>query len=141
MTRKLLVAIDGSENANRALDHAAALIEDGLAAELHLLSVQPPVGGVVSTFVGKADVDDFHRDEAMKVLQPAIDRLAGRGLAARIHIAVGQPGETIAEFGEQLACDQIVMGARGLGGAASLLLGSASREVIERVKTPVTVVK
>lgn len=141
MSRKLLVPLDGSENATRALDHVAALIKEGLDAELHLVNAQPPVGGMVSTFVSKADVDDYHRDEAMKVLQPALDRLAAENIEAQIHIGVGDPADVIVSFCEQFACDQIVMGARGLGAAAGLFLGSASRAVIGRAGVPVTVVK
>jgi nucleotide-binding universal stress UspA family protein len=141
MARKLLLPVDGSENALRAVDHAAAMVKEGMAAELHLANAQPPVGGMVSSFVAKADVDDYHRDEAMKALQPALDRLAAQGLKAEIHIGVGDAPDVIAAFCEQLGCDQIVMGARGLGSTAGLLLGSVSRGVVENVKTPVTIVK
>lgn len=141
MTRKLLLPVDGSDNALRAVDHAAALVKAGLDAELHLANAQPPVGGVVTTFIAQADVDGYHRDEAMKALQPALDRLAALGVKGVIHIGVGEPAEVIVSFCEQLGCDQIVMGARGLGATASLLLGSVSREVVERARTPVTLVK
>lgn len=141
MKRKILLPVDGSDNALRAVDYAASLIKDGLPAELHLANAQPAVGGVVTTFVSKADVDDYHRDEAMKALQPALDRLAAQGVEATIHIGVGEPAEVIASFCEQLGCDQVVMGARGLGRAASALLGSVSRDVVETVSTPVTLVK
>ena len=141
MTLKLLAPVDGSENALRAVDHAAALVKDGLAAELHLVNAQPSVGGMVSTFVAQADVDDYHRDEAMKALQPALDRLAAQGLEAEIHIGVGDAADVIVDFCEQLGCDQIVMGARGLGAAASLVLGSVSRDVAERAAVPVTLIK
>lgn len=141
MSRKLLLPVDGSENARRAVEHAAAMVGDGLAAELHLVNAQPPVGGVVSSFVARDDVDDYHRDEAMKILQPELDRLAERGLKAKIHIGVGDPAEVIAAFCSQLGCEQIVMGARGLGGGAGLLLGSVSRKAVESVDVPVTLVK
>jgi nucleotide-binding universal stress UspA family protein len=141
MTHKLLLPVDGSDNALRAVDYAAALVKDGLAAELHLANAQPGVGGMVTAFVARADVDDYHRDEAMKALQPALDRLAAQGLTAEIHIGVGDAAEVIVAFCEQLGCDQVVMGARGLGAAASLLLGSVSRDVVKNAKTPVTLVK
>lgn len=142
MKRKLMIPIDGSVHALRALDHALGLVRDGLDAELHLVNVQPPVGGAVTIFVSSADVADYHREEAMKALQPALDRTAAAGLTAVHHIGVGAPpGAVIARFCADLGCDQVVMGARGLGKAASLFLGSVSREVVERVAAPVTVVK
>jgi nucleotide-binding universal stress UspA family protein len=142
MTQKLLVPIDGSEHSLRALDHALGMVKDGLAAELHLVNVQPPVGGTVATFVAAEQINDYHREEAMKALQPALDRAAAAGAKAAHHIGVGAPpAGVIVRFCQDLGCDQIVMGARGLGAAASLLLGSASRGVIERATAPVTIVK
>ena len=51
------------------------------------------------------------------------------------------PGETIVAFAEDVGADEIVMGTRGLGGLAGLLLGSVATEVISLAKVPVTLVK
>ena len=62
-------------------------------------------------------------------------------MAHQVHIVVGQPAETIATFCQELKCDAIVMGTRGHGKAAGLLLGSVARDVIAKAAAPVTVVK
>lgn len=142
MTHKLLVAIDGSDHALHALDHVLALLKSGLAAELHLVNVQPPVDGTVATFVAAGQINDYHREEAMKALQPALDRAAAAGAKAVHHIGVGAPpGAVIVRFCEELGCDQVVMGARGLGATASLFMGSVSRDVAEGVAVPMTIIK
>lgn len=137
----ILVPIDGSENAARALDFALVLAKAAPGARLELVNVQPGVGGAVAAFVNKADIKDFHRDEGMKVLGAAIAAAEKAKLPHGRHIGVGDPGRVIAAFAKQLGCTQIVMGTRGLGSALGLLLGSVANEVIRQAQVPVTLVK
>ena len=137
---RILVPVDGSANARRALDHAIALAE-ALGGEIGLLNVQSPVPGDAALFVGDDAVKDYHRAEAKKVLAPAIRRLEKAGVPFTQHICVGQPGRTIAQFANESKCDRIVMGTRGLGQPLGFFLGSAASKVIELAKAPVTVVK
>jgi nucleotide-binding universal stress UspA family protein len=141
MLNTILVPIDGSAPALRALDHAIAVLKQGGEGELHLVNVQPPVDNLVTTFVGKAEVSSYHREEAMKALGPAEERCKAAGVTPKLHIGVGKAGAVIAGFAKSLGAGQIVMGARGLGGAAGMLLGSVSRDVIAEATVPVTVVK
>ena len=55
--KAILVAVDGSETSDRAVRHALDLLSAGLAAELHLLNVQPNLGGAISTFVVAEQID------------------------------------------------------------------------------------
>ncbi|WP_162914919.1 universal stress protein [Desertibaculum subflavum] len=141
MLSTILVPIDGSAPALQALDHAIAVLKQAGGGELHLVNVQPPVDNLVTTFVGKAEVSDYHREEGMKALEPAMARCQASGITPKLHIGVGRAGAVIAGFVKSLGAGQIVMGARGLGGAAGVLLGSVSRDVIAEAKVPVTVVK
>jgi nucleotide-binding universal stress UspA family protein len=86
-------------------------------------------------------VSGYHHDEGMKALKATCAKLDATGVAHQIHIVVGQPAEAITTFCEELKCDGIVMGSRGLGRAAGLLLGSVARDVIAKASAPVTVVK
>lgn len=138
---KVLVPIDGSENAIRALRHAVGLVRECGAFELHLLNVQPALGGDVTTFVGSAAVKGFHREEGEKVLAPATALLDREGVPYQLHITVGPVGESIAGFAKKLGCNAIVMGTRGLGAIKGMLLGSVSTGVIHHAEMPVTLVK
>ena len=138
---KVLVPIDGSDNSLRALERAATMLRDRAPFTVHVLNVQPPLGGDVTTFVGSATVKDFHREEGDKALAAAralVDRL---GVPHEFHITVGPAGESIAGFAKQLGVDLIIMGTRGLGGLEGALLGSVSTEVIRHAEVPVTLVK
>jgi nucleotide-binding universal stress UspA family protein len=137
----LLVPVDGSPTAERAVEHAIMLAGWELVDQVHLLNVQYPLPGAVTTFVGNKAVSGYHHDEGMKALAGACAKLDGVKVPHQIHIAVGQPAETIATFCQELKCDAIVMGTRGHGKAAGLILGSVARDVIARAPVPVTVVK
>ena len=139
--QKILLPVDGSDNSNRAVDLVAGYAASGLVGEVHLLNVQHPVSGDVSAFVGKAVLEGYHHDEGSKVLAPAEATLKAAGLTVVRHIGLGDPGEIIAKFCNELGCDAIVMGTRGLGGAAGLLLGSVATEVLANTAVPVTLVK
>jgi nucleotide-binding universal stress UspA family protein len=139
---KVLVPIDGSDNSNRAAAYALDLVRRGFAAELHFVNVQPPVGGVVSTFVGSKAVEGYHHDEGVKSLAEAKRLAEAAGIPVELHILVGSPpGKAICELSEELGCSQIVMGSHGYGRALSVVLGSVVNDVLRRVSVPVTVVQ
>ncbi len=138
---RILVPFDGSANAERALRFALDLAKAAPGARVEIANVQFTVGGAVSMFINKADIKDYHRDEGMKTLAPAIAAAKKSGVPHAHHIGVGQPGPTIAAFAKQLKCTQIVMGTRGLGAALGLLMGSVATDVIHDSDVPVTLVK
>lgn len=139
MAGNILAPVDGSENSDRAVRYALDLLKGG--GKLHLLNVQPPLGGAIRTFVRKADIDSFHREEGEKALASAVKIAAAAGMAAETHISVGRAGEVVAEFAGRIGATMIVMGTRGHTGLAGVLLGSVAQEVIARAKVPVCLVK
>jgi nucleotide-binding universal stress UspA family protein len=138
---RVLVPVDGSDPARRATQHVLDMAARGLSLDVHLLNVQPAVHGVAASLVSHSDLESYHRDEGMKVLAESIRTLEAAGLTPHAHIGVGTPGDTVLAFAERLACDQIVMGTRGRGSVAELLLGSVARHVVGEAKVPVTLVR
>ena len=142
--RRILVATDGSPGAARALEQALALraqLRDGEAAQVHLVNVQRPVTGSVSTFVGSDSIEDYHRERADTALADARRALQAAGVAFQEHRHVGEPGRTIAEVAATNGCDLIVMGARGLASHTGALLGSVASATLEHASVPVLVVR
>ena len=137
----LLVPVDGSAGSDRAVDHAVMLAGWGLVDQIHLVNVQYPLPGAVTTFVGNKAVSGYHHDEGVKSLASARAKLDAANVPHQVHIAVGQPVDVITSFCQEFKCDGIVMGTRGHGKAAGLLLGSVARDVIAKAPVPVTVVK
>jgi nucleotide-binding universal stress UspA family protein len=139
--KAILVAVDGSGTSDRAVRHALDLIDAGLAAELHLLNVQPNLGGAISSFVSKEQIDAHHREEGQKALATAVDLTKKAGVSATVHIGVGRQGEVASDFVTKLGAGLIVIGTRGHTGFAGVLLGSVAQDVIAHAKVPVTLVK
>lgn len=142
--KKLLVAIDGSEGSLGALRTAIAdraALADPAGCELHLVNVQHPVTGTVSSFVARKNVDDYHRDAGMGELAPALEVAKAAGVAVQHHVIVGEYGEALVRFAQQIGCDRIVMGSRGLSGVSSVVMGSVCRSVLEHAEVPVLVVR
>src|SRR5262249_59556320 len=90
--KAILVAVDGSENSDRAVAHALGLIAGGLATELHFLNVQPNFGGAVSAFVDREAIDSYRRDEGNKALASALGLAKTAGVAANVPIGAGRTG-------------------------------------------------
>ena len=140
-SKKILVAVDSSANSERAIDYVIAWAKSGLADEVHLVNVQYPVPSAVTTFVGKKPVSGYHHDEGEKAAASAKAKLEAANISHQVHIGVGKPGETIVHFAKDIGCSAIVMGTRGLGVTAGLLLGSVTRDVIAKADIPVTLIK
>ncbi len=141
---KLLVPVDGSDSANRAVEHLIkkmAWYREG--AEIHLLNVQHPIryGSRVTAVVGQDKINQYHHDEGMAALKTAMQKLDAASIKYRYHIGVGDEADTIVKYAKEKGCDQIFMGTRGMGSVSSLLLGSVATKVIHLAEVPVVLVK
>lgn len=139
----ILLPVDGSENALKAVRQVIAMKD--LYREpitVNLLNVQSPVAsGAVKMFISQQQLNDYYREEGMKVLAPARELLDNGGVAYEHHIGVGEIAATIAGYVKDKRCQQIVMGARGSGGFVGALLGSTAVRVAQLAEVPVTLVK
>lgn len=138
---KILVPVDGSEAAERALSQVIGSI--GIYAgipEIHLLNVQPPIfSGNVHRFIAQDQINEYHREEGEKALQKSKLLLAAAKLAHHDHILVGSVADTIVRFAAEIHCDQIVVGKKGAG-LAQLFLGSVAMKVVHMTEIPVLLV-
>jgi nucleotide-binding universal stress UspA family protein len=144
MLKRILLAADASDNALRAVDYAIALWEllrPVHEIDIHVLNVQRPLTGDVSTFVAKEQLRDYHHERGLKALERARARLDERKVPYTYHLLVGPPWQMIAGYAKEKACDQIVMGRRGLGSFTGGLLGSVAQKTLQLAEPPVTLVK
>ena len=139
--KAILVPVDGSANSDRAVKHALDLVAAGLSAELHFLNVQPNLGGAISTFVNRDQIDSYHREEGQKSLASAVELAKKASVPAKVHIGVGRQGEIVRDYAKKLGVGLVVMGTRGHTGLAGVLLGSVAQDVIAHADMPVTLVK
>jgi nucleotide-binding universal stress UspA family protein len=137
---KIMLAIDGSEDALAAVRLALQWHAQGLRASYVLLNVQPH-----ATLYEVAVAHDAERLRAMRtaagadLLRPAEERLAAVGIGFESEVAGGEPVRLVLELAEAYGCASVVMGARGRGEASTL--GSTVEAVLARASLPVMVVK
>jgi nucleotide-binding universal stress UspA family protein len=143
MFHNILVALDGSPHAVRALDEAIELAECG-NARLTLLTSVPDtpswiLGGAVSAGVTfqaiQAETEEQHRH----LLEAAVARVPDTIPVTKI-LTHGRAGERIGDQISRGNHDLVVMGSRGRGEMRSLLLGSVSHEVLSTSTAAVLIV-
>jgi nucleotide-binding universal stress UspA family protein len=139
---RLLVAVDGSKHALHAVEYACELHAAGDPVEVELVTVVLPIpegySGISPT---KDQSDGYYREEGESALRAASEVLRSSAIAFRTHITSGRLSDRIVELAETLECGRVVMGTRGLGSAAGLLLGSVAYRVMHLSSLPVTLVR
>jgi YjbE family integral membrane protein len=141
---RILLPVDASESAARAVEYVIALWRNHPAPEamdIHLMNVQREVSGDVARFVPKDSLQDYHRERSEKALERARKMLDEAGAKYRLHMLVGKPWEAISDYAAQNRFDLIAMGTRGLGTYTGAALGSVAQGVVERSPVPVLLVK
>lgn len=144
--RRVLVPIDDSPMAERALERA---IEDYHDAELHLLHVIDYVeaGYAASPEMGMGTyIDEWEqaaRDRAEDLFEDAREAAANAGFDGEIttRIEIGPPSRSIVHYAEAEDVDYVVMGCHGRSGVSRVLLGSVAEAVVRRAPCPVLVVR
>ncbi len=140
---KILVPVDGSDSANRAVDQVislAALLKE--APQILLLNVQWNIAvGNVKLFISQQTIDDYYREQGLAALAQARKKLDAAGLSYSFHISIGTPAEAIVQYAQEQHVDQIAMGAQGQDKFAEFLLGSVVNKVLHLAPVPVLLVK
>jgi nucleotide-binding universal stress UspA family protein len=138
MYEKLLVAVDHSKATERVLAAARDLasLSHGEVWVLHLREreVMPRTGLI----------DTESSDEAQTQVDAAVGELAQAGIKAHGVVrstVYGYAAREIVEDAKSLDVGVIIMGSRGRGDLAGLLLGSTTHKVIHLADRPVLVVR
>ncbi len=140
---KILVPVDGSDSADRAVEHVitlAALLKE--VPQVLLLNVQWNIAvGNVKLFISQQTIEDYYREHGLAALAQARKKLDAAGLSYSFHISIGTPAEAIVHYAQEQKVDQIAMGAQGQDRLAEFLLGSVVNKVLHLATVPVLVVK
>jgi nucleotide-binding universal stress UspA family protein len=140
---KMLVAVDGSDHARRAVEAAARLAQEFQAVDVLLLNV-----GDADVYFGELPPFDYeaieraNRQRQERLLEQASAHARECGLEhVSTQSALGYPATEIVRVAEERGVDQIVMGTHGRGAVGSLFLGSVAQRVVHLTKVPVLLVK
>lgn len=140
---KVLITVDGSDAANRAVEHVIASVAWlKEAPQVCLLNVQWKLAsGNVKLFINQDTINDYYREQGMAALSDARAKLDAAGLSYSYHISVGTPAEAIVQYAQEQRVDQIVMSAHGQNTLSELLLGSVASRVAQLATVPILLVK
>jgi nucleotide-binding universal stress UspA family protein len=133
---RILVALDGSPDAEAALEHAVSLARDQNAL-LTLLTVAPPPSTPVSA--GASAPPDLLEANG-RILREATSSLPA-DIGVRTRLERGNPAETILQVAAEDGHDLIVMGSHGHSRVHRALLGSVSERVLKASSLPVLLIR
>jgi nucleotide-binding universal stress UspA family protein len=139
MFAQIIVAVDGSEHSDRALEYAKALAEC-FGSTIRLVHAFPET----SDLLGYEEYEKLvsRREVAGQlVIDQARQKLGDTNIKIDEELLEGPPAEAILAVAETRHADLIVMGTRGLGNLQMLLLGSVSHKVMQYATCPVFVVR
>lgn len=149
MYARILIASDGSELADRALEHGLKLAKLA-GSELTIVTVTEPVtivgGGYASVAGGVIDplpeLIEAQEKAAKELLERAARKATEQGVAAKTVLVDNSfAADGIVATANDIGAELIIMGSHGRRGLNRLLLGSQTNNVLAHTKIPVLVTR
>jgi nucleotide-binding universal stress UspA family protein len=140
MFKKILLAYDGSEGAEKALEAGINLAKTH-QAELWAMTVQerlPRYGGTIDEVQEEKEVAD---ERYGKILEQARARAQEKGLEIKTLRPFGHPAQTIIEVAKEGKFDLILVGHSGLSGVWAKFLGTTAEKVSRHAPCSVLIVR
>jgi|AntRauMinimDraft_4_1070384.scaffolds.fasta_scaffold00059_11 nucleotide-binding universal stress UspA family protein len=139
MTRRVLVPVDGSELATRALEYALDVHGDDELTLLYVVGEASSMMGSATSLALEDDVDEAIAQEAQEVFGPARELAEEYGVEVGAEIGLGKPASVIVEHAENH--DVVVLGSHSSGLRERLLVGNVATKVVRNAPVPVTGVR
>jgi nucleotide-binding universal stress UspA family protein len=139
MFKRILLAVDGSDHAVRAARVAADLARS-MKSELRVVIAYEPI----PPYLGEPNLQgaiNARLKDAQNILQKAVAAVGDVPDEIHTELIEGNSAEAIIEVAKTRNSDVIVMGSRGLGRLAGLVLGSTSQKVVSHAPCPVLIVR
>ena len=140
MFEKILLAADGSDHALHATQIAAELARNPNAKELRVVVAYD----MIPPYFGEPNMQiaiDARMEEAKAVIQKTIEAIGKVPCEIHTELIEGSAAEAIIDVATTRKSNVIVMGSRGLGKLAGLLLGSTSQKVVSHAPCPVLITR
>jgi nucleotide-binding universal stress UspA family protein len=143
MYKNILIPTDGSELAEKAVQHGIALAK-AIGAKITVLTVARPFHffALVPLAVGdiEAQYTQAVRESAAKLLYAVADAANAAGVECEtVHLEHEHPYQAIIDTAKAKGCDLITMASHGRRGVSAIVLGSETVKVLTHSKIPVLV--
>lgn len=138
--KKVLVPIDGSEQANEALIEAAEIAKR-YGAQLIVTTVVDDYLQITSPEQAQA-IYEFTRKAGTEIVEKAIESIKDSELEkVEGHVLKGDPRHSIVDYAKEENVDLVVIGSTGKGAIERVLLGSVSEFVVRHSHCDVLVLR
>lgn len=146
MYKRILVPVDGSDTATKALVAALQMAREsrGQVRIMHMVEGLTPLA--IDPYGGawSGDIVDSLRKGGEQILKDALEIAHAAGVPAdtEIHDSFGERlAESVVDSAESFDADLVVVGTHGRRGMGRLLLGSGAEQIVRLAPTPVLVVR
>lgn len=137
---KILVATDGSQASDKAIDAAVARARQS-GAQLVIANVAEAFCPIGVTELDPTVFAEMARQESTSILAAAAARAQSAGIEALVVHETGAPADTLIDMAKREGVAEIFIASHGRHGLARFALGSVSTRVVEWAPCTVTVVK
>jgi nucleotide-binding universal stress UspA family protein len=140
---RIAIAVDGSDNSLRAVQHALTLahqlkeVPSLVLINVHLSALISPV----AKGIDREQIEQYMDQIAEEELAPAQKAVAAAHMQAKVMKGHGEVAPTILEIIKQEKIDMLIVGGKGRSSLTDLLLGSITSKLISVSPIPVLVVK
>ncbi|MBN9654463.1 universal stress protein [Halobacillus sp. GSS1] len=144
MTKRILVAYDGSDMSREAVWEARNQACETPNREIHIVAVVKPTGPATNAAVSHSIGDEMAENFASE-MDALKEEMATSEVGVITEVIISDvqenPGISICKYADEKAVDLIIVGNRGLGKVKKMLLGSVSNNVVQHATCPVLVMK
>ena len=140
--KKILVAVDSSDHAQKVTEEAVKLAA-GLNAQVEILTVYEDLMKDVPQ-IPQADRENIrktHLEELETLLQEKARLFEEKGIPVQTTLAKGRPGQVICDTAKGDDYFLVLLGSRGLSGLTEFFLGSVSNKVAHCAEKSVLIIK
>jgi len=136
---KVLIPVDGSDSSRNAAKYGAHLV-NARNPKIYLLNVWEPINMTIGGEMAERLRKNAH-DRSMAMLEEFRQSLEGCGMEIALISRSGRPDYVILNVQDELDCDLIVIGSRGLSVLENVIMGSVVTRVLEGATCPVLVTR
>ncbi len=141
---KILLAVDGSENAKRAVDYVLKMIpkqEELMITVIHVINSPKEIKRLRNISSEIQDIKERVVKNGMEIIASQVSIFENNQIKVATKLLDGDPATKIVEYAKLGEYDHIVLGTRGLTDLQSIVLGSVSHKVLALSECPVTFIK
>ncbi|MBE9520729.1 MAG: universal stress protein [Proteobacteria bacterium] len=133
--KKILVPVDFSENSKKILDSASD-IAGKFGAALSVVFVVQSFDDYSGFFVPHMPVAKFE-EEMVQGAEQKMDSFMGGYENVEAKVLIGDVGEEVVRYAEEIGIDMIIMGTHGYKGLEKVMFGSVAEKVVKTAPCPV----